>query len=67
MSEYTTVSLRKEFVADVEEYIEDEPFGSVKEFVKHLVVQEMESDDEISEGRLVGSVGQKLRDLGYME
>jgi len=56
MSEYTTVSLRKEFVADVEEYIEDEPFGSVKEFVKHLVVQEMESDDEISEGRLVGSV-----------
>jgi len=55
MSEYTTVSLRKEFVADVEEYIEDEPFGSVKEFVKHLVVQEMESDDGSARG-LVGSV-----------
>jgi len=50
MSEYTTVSLRKEFVADVEEYIEDEPFGSVKEFVKHLVVQEMESDDGSARG-----------------
>jgi len=66
MSEYTTVSLRKEFVADVEEYIEDEPFGSVKEFVKHLVVQEMESDDEISEGRLVGSV-RNSEIWGYME
>jgi len=66
MAEYTTISLRKEFVEDVEAYIEDEPFGSVKEFVKHLVVREMESEDAISdeEARLIG---QKLRDLGYME
>ncbi|PSP59759.1 hypothetical protein BRC87_12680 [Halobacteriales archaeon QS_4_66_20] len=66
MAEYTTISLRKEFVEDVEVYIEDEPFGSVKEFVKHLVVREMESEDAISdeEARLIG---QKLRDLGYME
>ncbi|SEH59157.1 hypothetical protein SAMN05192561_11030 [Halopenitus malekzadehii] len=66
MSEYTTISLRKEFVADVEEYIEDEPFGSVKEFVKHVVVREMESTDEISESE-AREIGQKLRDLGYME
>ena len=66
MAEYTTISLRKEFVEDVEVYIEGEPFGSVKEFVKHLVVREMESEDAISdeEARLIG---QKLRDLGYME
>ena len=66
MSEYTTISLRKEFVADVEEYIEDEPFGSVKEFVKHVVVREMETDDEISEDE-ARQIAQKLRDLGYME
>ena len=66
MSEYTTISLRKEFVADVEEYIEDEPFGSVKEFVKHVVVREMESDEMISETE-ARQIGQKLRDLGYME
>ena len=66
MSDYTTISLRKEFVADVQEDIEDEPFGSVKEFVKHVVVQEMESDDEISEAE-AREIGQKLRDLGYME
>jgi Arc/MetJ-type ribon-helix-helix transcriptional regulator len=66
MAEYTTISLRKEFVADVEEYIEDEPFGSVKEFVKHVVVREMESDDEISDDE-AREIAQKLRDLGYME
>jgi Arc/MetJ-type ribon-helix-helix transcriptional regulator len=66
MSEYTTISLRKEFVADIEEYIEDEPFGSVKEFVKHVVVQEMESDDGVSEAE-AKQIAQKLRDLGYME
>ncbi|ELZ55638.1 MULTISPECIES: hypothetical protein [Halorubrum] len=66
MSDYTTISLRKEFVADVEEHIEDEPFGSVKEFVKHVVVQEMESDDEISEAE-ARRIGQRLRDLGYVE
>ncbi|PSP23640.1 hypothetical protein BRC61_03215 [Halobacteriales archaeon QH_10_65_19] len=66
MAEYTTISLRKEFVEDVEEYIEDEPFGSVKEFVKHLVVQEMESETAITEEE-ARRIGQKLRDLGYME
>ena len=66
MSEYTTISLRKEFVADVEAYIEDEPFGSVKEFVKHVVVQEMESDEGVSEAE-AKQIAQKLRELGYME
>lgn len=66
MSEYTTISLRKEFVEDVEEYIEDEPFSSVKEFVKHVVVREMQSSDEISENE-AQQIARRLRDLGYME
>ncbi|WP_128906196.1 hypothetical protein [Halorubrum amylolyticum] len=66
MSDYTTISLRKEFVADVEEHIEDEPFGSVKEFVKHVVVREMEADDAISESE-ARQIAQRLRDLGYMD
>lgn len=66
MSEYTTISLRKEFIEDVEAYIEDEPFSSVKEFVKHVVVREMESPEEISETE-ARQIAQKLRDLGYME
>lgn len=66
MSEYTTISLRKEFVADVEQYIEDEPFDSVKEFMKHLVIREMESEDAISDSE-AREIAQKLRDLGYMD
>lgn len=66
MTKYTTISLRKEFVADVEEYIENEPFDSVKEFVKHLVIQEMESDNQVSEEE-ARQIAQKLRDLGYMD
>ena len=66
MSDYTTVSLRKEFVEDVEAYIEDEPFGSVKEFVKHVVVREMESEGAVTESE-AREIGQKLRDLGYVE
>ena len=66
MSEYTTISLRKEFVADVEAYIEDEPFSSVKEFVKHVVVQEMESPEDISDTE-ARQIAEKLRELGYME
>jgi Arc/MetJ-type ribon-helix-helix transcriptional regulator len=66
MSEYTTISLRKEFVADVEAYIEDEPFGSVKEFVKHVVVREMEADEAISAAE-AKQIATKLRELGYME
>lgn len=66
MSEYTTISFKKEFIRDVEEYIEDENFGSVKEFVKHLVLREMESDEEITEDE-ARRIGQKLKDLGYVE
>jgi len=66
MAEYTTISLRKEFVEDVEAYIEEEPFGSVKEFVKHLVVREMESEDAITDDE-ARQIARKLRDLGYME
>lgn len=66
MSEYTTISLRKEFVGDVEEYIEDEPFDSVKEFMKHLVLREMEAETEISESE-ARQIAQRLKDLGYME
>jgi Arc/MetJ-type ribon-helix-helix transcriptional regulator len=66
MAEYTTISLRREFVEDVEAYIEDEPFGSVKEFVKHLVVREMESEEVITDEE-ARQIGKKLRDLGYME
>lgn len=66
MADYTTISLRKSFVEDVEAYIEDEPFGSVKEFVKHLVLREMESESEISESE-ARQIAQRLRDLGYME
>ncbi|MFB6113146.1 MAG: hypothetical protein ABEJ58_03455 [Halodesulfurarchaeum sp.] len=66
MTEYTTISLKKEFVEDVESYIEDEPFGSVKEFVKHLILREMESESGITEDE-ARAIGRKLRDLGYME
>ena len=51
MSEYTTISLRKEFVADVEAYIEDQPFGSVNEFVTHVALQQIASDDRVSEAQ----------------
>lgn len=66
MSDYTTVSLKKEFVRDVEAYIADEPFGSPKEFIKHLVIREMESADGISDDE-ARDIGQKLRELGYVE
>ena len=66
MSEYTTISLRKEFVEDVEAYIEDEPFGSVKEFIKHLALREMESEERITETE-VRRIGRQLKELGYVE
>jgi len=66
VSDYTTISLKKEFVRDVEEYIEEEPFSSPKEFVKHLVVREMEDDDEITEEE-ARELGRKLAELGYVE
>ncbi|MFB6109704.1 MAG: hypothetical protein ABEJ60_02365 [Halodesulfurarchaeum sp.] len=66
MAEYTTISLRREFVEDVGAYIEDEPFGSVKEFLKHLALREMEAEDTINESE-AREIGQKLRELGYVE
>lgn len=66
MSEYTTISLKRDFVEDVEAYLEDEPFGSVKEFVKHLLIREMEAEEGITEAE-ARQLGQKLRDLGYVE
>ncbi len=66
MSEYTTISLKKEFVRDVEAYLEDETYGSVKEFVKHLLIREMESGDGITEAE-ARQLGQKLEQLGYVE
>lgn len=66
MTDSTTSSLKKEFVEDVAASIEDEPFGSVKEFIRHLVIREMESADTISKTE-ARQVGRKLRELGYME
>jgi len=66
MSDYTTISFKKEFIRDVEAYIEDEHFTSVKEFVKHLVLREMESESSISEAE-ARRIGQRLKDLGYVE
>ncbi|MFB6352888.1 MAG: hypothetical protein ABEJ92_02265 [Halobacteriales archaeon] len=66
MSDYTTISLKRDFVEDVEVYIEDEPFSSVKEFVKHLALREMESDEQITESE-ARQMAQKLRELGYVE
>jgi hypothetical protein len=66
MTDYTTISLKKTFVEDLEAYLEDEPFSSPKEFIKHLVLREMEGDSEISASE-AREMAQKLRDLGYME
>jgi hypothetical protein len=38
----------------------------VKEFVKHVVVQEMEADEAITEEE-ARQIGQRLRDLGYVD
>ena len=66
MSEYTTISFKKDFVQDVESYIEEEPFGSVKEFAKHLLVREMESDGAITDEE-ARRIGRKLEELGYVQ
>jgi len=66
MSDYTTISFKKDFVRDVEEYIEDEPYGSVKEFVKHLVIREMDAEETITEEE-ARRIGQRLQELGYVE
>ena len=66
MSEYTTISFKKDFVADVEAYIAEEPFGSPKEFIKHLVIREMEAEGDIPDEE-VRAIGKRLRELGYVE
>lgn len=66
MTDYTTISLKKDFIEDVESYIEDKPFASSKEFIKHLVVREMESNTEIPDDE-ARRIAHKLKDLGYME
>jgi Arc/MetJ-type ribon-helix-helix transcriptional regulator len=66
MSAYTTISFKKDFVRDLEAYVEDEPFASPKEFIKHLVIREMEAEDAITEDE-ARRIGRKLRELGYVE
>ncbi|MFB6203664.1 MAG: hypothetical protein ABEK01_04195 [Candidatus Nanohaloarchaea archaeon] len=66
MSDYTTVSFKKDFINDLKEYIEDRQFDSVKNFLKHLAVKEMESEEEISQEE-AKEIANKLRELGYME
>ncbi|MFB6213212.1 MAG: hypothetical protein ABEJ07_01450 [Candidatus Nanohaloarchaea archaeon] len=65
MSDYTTVSFKREFVEDVKEYLDDKPFDSVKSFLKHLAVKDMESEEKISEEE-ARKIGKKLKDLGYV-
>ncbi len=66
MSDYTTVSFKKEFIQDVEEHIDDQNFSSPKEYIKHLVLQDMESEDRMSEQE-IKEIGKKLEKLGYMD
>ena len=66
MSAYTTISFKKDFVRDLEAYVEDEPFASPKEFIKHLVIREMEAEEAITEDE-ARRIGRKLRELGYVE
>jgi len=66
MSSYTTISFKKDFVRDLEAYLEEEPFASPKEFIKHLVIREMEADAAITEDE-ARRIGRKLRELGYVE
>lgn len=66
MTDYTTVSFKKDFIADLEDYLEDKPFDSVKSFLKHLAVKDMESDSKISSEE-AREIYQKLEDLGYLD
>jgi len=66
MSEYTTISFKKDFINDVEEHISDQNFSSPKEYIKHLVLQDMESEDRMSEEE-IKEIGKKLEKLGYMD
>ena len=66
MSDYTTISFKKEFLSDVEEHIDDQNFSTPKEYIKHLVLQDMESEDRMSEQE-IKEIGKKLEKLGYMD
>lgn len=66
MSDYTTVSFKKDFVEDIRDYIDETSFGSVRSFLEHVAVKEMESEEAISESE-AKKIGQKLKDLGYVE
>lgn len=66
MTDYTTVSFKKDFISDLEEYLEDKPFDSVKNFLKHLAVREMESDEKISSEE-AKEIYRKLEELGYLD
>jgi hypothetical protein len=63
MSDYTTGLFRQEFVADVTEYIEDKPFLSVRECVKHVVVREV--DPECVSPK-APKMGRNLEELGHL-
>ena len=66
MSDYTTVSFKKAFIEDLEDYLDDKPFDSPKGFLKHLAVKDMESDDKISEQE-AKEIGKRLEKLGYLD
>jgi hypothetical protein len=66
MSDYTTVSFKKDFIEDLEDYLDDKPFDSAKSFLKHLVVKDMESDEKISEAE-AKKLGKQLEKLGYLD
>lgn len=65
MTDYTTVSFKKDFLKDVRDHIEDQNFSSPKEYIKHLVMRDMESGEEMSDDE-IKEIGKKLEELGYM-
>lgn len=65
MTDYTTVSFKKDFIEDVKEHIEDQNFSSPKEYIKHLVMRDMDSEDRMSNEE-IREIGKKLEELGYM-
>ena len=66
MTEYTTISFKKEFLRDVKDHIEDQNFSTPKEYVKHLVMRDMESGERMSDEE-IKEIGKKLENLGYLD
>jgi hypothetical protein len=64
--DYTTVSFRKEFVEQLASHLEKTHYDSVKSFLKHLAVKDMESEDKISEEE-AREIGKRLEKLGYLD